>query len=65
MNPINGIKQFLERGIDVISDRYYYSSFAYQGLDSDIDWLLDCNLNCPAILKPDICIFLDARRKGG
>ncbi len=58
-NPINGIKQFLERGVDVISDRYYYSSFAYQGLDSDIDWLLDCNLNCPAILKPDLCIFLD------
>lgn len=58
-NPINGIKQFLERGVDVISDRYYYSSFAYQGLDSDIDWLLACNLNCPAILQPDICIFLD------
>lgn len=58
-NPINGIKQFIERGIDVISDRYYYSSFAYQGLDSDIDWLLDCNLNCPAIMKPDLCIFLD------
>lgn len=59
MNPSNGIKQFIDKGIDVICDRYYYSSFAYQGLDSDIDWLMDCNLKCPAILKPDLCVFLD------
>ena len=49
----------LEKGFDVISDRYYYSSFAYQGLDSDIDWVIDMNLNCPDIRKPDLCIFLD------
>lgn len=59
VNPKCGIKQALEQGFDVISDRYYYSSFAYQGLDSDIDWVMDMNLNCPDILKPDLCIFLD------
>lgn len=59
VNESVGINQALERGFDVISDRYYYSSFAYQGLDSDIDWVINMNLNCPDIRKPDLCIFLD------
>ena len=59
VNESVGINQALERGFDVISDRYYYSSFAYQGLESDIDWVINMNLNCPDIRKPDLCIFLD------
>lgn len=59
VNESVGINQALEKGFDVISDRYYYSSFAYQGLDSDIDWVIDMNLNCPDIRRPDLCIFLD------
>ncbi len=59
VNENTGINQALEKGFDVISDRYYYSSFAYQGLDSDIEWVMDMNLNCPDIRKPDLCIFLD------
>ncbi len=59
VNENCGIKQALEKGYDVICDRYYYSSLAYQGLDSDLDWVMDMNLNCPEILKPDLCIFLD------
>ncbi len=54
-----GIKQALEKGCDVLCDRYYYSSFAYQGTDTDLGWVMDMNLNCPDILKPDLCIFLD------
>ena len=59
VNEKCGIQQALEKGFDVISDRYYYSSFAYQGLESDIDWVIDMNLRCPEILKPDLCVFLD------
>jgi len=59
VNESVGINQALQKGFDVISDRYYYSSFAYQGLDSDIDWVIDMNLNCPDIRRPDLCIFLD------
>lgn len=55
----NGIKRMLDLGITVICDRYYYSSFAYQGIDTDLKWIMDMNLNCPEILKPDLCIFLD------
>lgn len=60
VNSKNGIKQFLERGIDVVCDRYYYSSFAYQGIDADIDWVMNLNLGCREIMRPDLCIFLDA-----
>lgn len=58
-NPVNGIKAALDSGVAVICDRYYYSSFAYQGLDTDIDWVMRSNLDCPEIIKPDICIYLD------
>lgn len=59
VNPKNGIKGFIESGVDVICDRYYYSSLAYQGIDSDIAWVAQMNLNCPDILTPDACVFLD------
>lgn len=59
VNPVWGIKKFLQEGTDIICDRYYYSSFAYQGLGTDLNWIIDMNLNCPQIVKPDLCIFLD------
>lgn len=72
VNPVHGIEKMLAEGIDVICDRYYYSSLAYQGSDTDFTWVRDMNLNCPEIRKPDVCIFLDltpeqsmARIEGG
>ena len=59
VNPVNGIEKMLADGVDVICDRYYYSSLAYQGSLIDGDWVRDMNLNCPEIRKPDLCIFLD------
>jgi dTMP kinase len=32
---------------------------AYQGSETDATWVRDMNLNCPEILRPDVCIFLD------
>lgn len=63
VNPVWGIKKFIDDGIDVICDRYYYSSFAYQGLETDLSWVMNMNLNCPEIIKPDLCIFLDVDYK--
>ena len=54
-----GIKKKIDEGYTVICDRYYYSSCAYQGLDSDLGWVIDQNISCPDITRPDICIFLD------
>lgn len=59
VNPVNGIEKMLAEGIDVICDRYYYSSLAYQGSETDPGWVRDMNINCPEIRRPDICVFLD------
>ncbi len=58
-NPISGIQNYLNDGVDVLCDRYYYSSLAYQGLDTDVAWLIACNCTCPEIARPDLCLFLD------
>ena len=55
----NGIEAMLSEGYDVICDRYYYSSMAYQGSQTDADWVRDMNLGCPEIRRPDLCVFLD------
>jgi len=59
VNPVNGINALLSEGRDVICDRYYYSSLAYQGYVSDPDWVYHINVDCPEIRKPDLCVFLD------
>lgn len=59
----NGIEKSLEKGFDVISDRYYYSSLAYQGSLTDYEWVRHMNCACPEIRRPDLCIFLDLSPK--
>ena len=59
VNPISGIEKMLTDGYDVICDRYYYSTLAYQGSETDEKWIRDMTFGCPEIRKPDICIFLD------
>ena len=57
----NGIKNKIDNGISVICDRYYFSSYAYQGDDSKVplNWLVDSNSLCKSILKPDIIFFIN------
>ncbi len=54
-----GIEKMLEKGMTVISDRYYYSSLAYQGSEIGFGEVAALNLDNPEIRTPDICIFLD------
>ncbi|HBF14855.1 MAG TPA: dTMP kinase [Clostridiales bacterium] len=55
----DGIEALLSAGVDVICDRYYYSTLAYQGSETDLSWVTEMNLACPAIRRPDLCVFLD------
>jgi len=53
----NDIIPKLDIGVIVISDRYYLSSYAYQGIDiNNLEWLQAINSQC---LRPDLIIFLD------
>lgn len=60
-DPVLGIEKILEAGYDVICDRYYYSTLAYQGASTDYEWVKSMNINCPEIRRPDLCIFLDLK----
>ncbi|MBS7640817.1 MAG: dTMP kinase [Candidatus Bathyarchaeia archaeon] len=51
------IKPLLDEGKIVISDRYIYSSLAYQGASGlDLQWIMEINRMVP---RPDLAIYLD------
>lgn len=50
-----GIITLLEKGINVVSDRYYLSSYAYQSSSVDLDWVREINRYS---IKPDLTILL-------
>lgn len=54
-----GILDLLAKGKTVLCDRYYLSSFAYQAVDCDLDWVIEVNRMARELAKPDIHIFLD------
>lgn len=49
----------LDQGFNVLCDRYYFSNYAYQGADVDIDRLIELNRFSSDLLRPDVTIFLD------
>jgi dTMP kinase len=59
LNKTNGILKKLEEGYIVITDRYYFSSYAYQGTHMSLDWVIDANSLSADILRPDLNIFID------
>lgn len=54
----NNVMPCLKSGVNVISDRYYLSSLAYQTLDDrlDLDWVRRVNSLCR---RPDLTVFID------
>ena len=51
----------LKKGINVISDRYFFSTMAYGNLEiKDLDWLIEINKN---FLLPDLIFFLKVSPK--
>jgi dTMP kinase len=53
----NIVEPALKKGQIVISNRYFYSTLAYQGaMGADLDWIREMNRFAP---KPDAAILLD------
>ena len=58
-NPIDGLAAKTQAGIAVISDRYYLSNYAYNGVRVPLEWVLHANSLCAGTLRPDCHIFID------
>ena len=59
LNEVNGILKKMNEGFTVITDRYCFSSYAYQGTHMDMDWVIAANAMSAEIIRPDINIFID------
>jgi len=59
LNKTDGILKKLEEGYTVITDRYYFSSYAYQGAHMSLDWVIEANSLSADLLRPDINIYID------
>lgn len=59
LNDINGLKAKIDEGITVISDRYYFSSYAYHSVDMPMEWVIQANDQCKRILQPTVTVFID------
>lgn len=59
LNDVNGIANKIDEGITVITDRYYFSSYAYQSVDIPMEQVIDANRQSSDILRPTVTIFID------
>lgn len=59
LNDVNGLLAKLEEGTTVLSDRYYFSSYAYQSVDLTMEQVIVANEPCASLLRPTVNIFLD------
>ncbi len=59
LNKTDGILDQLQNGYTVLTDRYVFSSYAYQGAHVDLEWVIAANAESQRILEPDLHLFLD------
>ena len=59
VNGEDGLTALVERGITVVTDRYYFSSYAYHSVDMDMDWVIGANSVSAGLLRPIVTVFLD------
>lgn len=59
LNKTDGILKMLQEGYTVITDRYYFSSYAYHSVYMNMDWVMAANTLSADLLRPHINIFID------
>ena len=59
VNGEDGLLSLVERGVTVVTDRYYFSSYAYHSVDMDMDWVIGANSVSAGLLRPTLTVFLD------
>jgi dTMP kinase len=59
LNKTNGILKKMGEGYTVITDRYYFSSYAYHGAHMSLEWVIDANSLSADLLRPDLNIYID------
>ena len=59
LNEVDGILNRINEGTAVITDRYYFSSYAYHSVDMSMEWVIKANEQSSAILRPTVNIFID------
>lgn len=58
-NTTDGLSLKLNDGINVISDRFILSTYAYQSVRVPLDWVMNMNSLSASSCKPDYHIFID------
>lgn len=59
LNEETGLCRAVEDGITVLTDRYYFSSYAYQSVDLPLEWVMEANRPCAQLLRPTATLFID------
>lgn len=60
LNSQDGILKKLKEGYTVITDRYYFSSYAYHSVHNiDMEWVIQANALSADLLRPDLNIYID------
>lgn len=59
LNEEDGMLLKLSQGFNVISDRYYLSSYAYHSVHMEMDWVIQANSMSAKLLRPDLHVFID------
>ena len=59
VNEVDGLCAAVKQGITVVSDRYYFSSYAYHSVDMDMEWVIQANAVSADLLRPTVTVFLD------
>ncbi|MBF0564539.1 MAG: dTMP kinase [Nitrospirae bacterium] len=54
-----GIYKPAMAGRTIVSDRYYFSSYAYNSAHLPIEYVIGINSICAELMRPDVNVFLD------